>query len=303
MTRTITTAAELDALPVKVVLLDEGGWPVWRDPHTGWCASNGTRGIPADLLIADGAPLTVLHDPSAPAPAPSAATARHERAVAYADDVAEGGAPVPDDYERHYCTDDGEDWPCGAARAARVPEAAVEAERTAARLHSTTEPPPHENGEVCCGECGEAIAYPGCTAEETSERAWRHAYRAALTAALPFLTAAPSATRDEVAEALGVVWDDGNGTGLDGWVGPGRGAGEVDHEAVRARDRAVDRALRVIAAAPSATRDEVARTWHEAAPEYGPGAWDRASERARERSLHRADALLAHFNITPKEDQ
>ena len=118
MTRTITTAAELDALPVKVVLLDEGGWPVWRDPHTGWCASNGTRGIPADLLIADGAPLTVLHDPSAPAPAPSAATARHERAVAYADDVAEGGAPVPDDYERHYCTEDGEDWPCGAARAA-----------------------------------------------------------------------------------------------------------------------------------------------------------------------------------------
>lgn len=71
-------------------------------------------------------------------------------------------------------------------------------------------------------------------------------------------TAAPSATREEVAEALGVVWDDGNGTGLDGWVGPGRGAGEVDREAVRARDRAVDRALRVIADAPSATRDEIA---------------------------------------------
>lgn len=76
-----------------------------------------------------------------------------------------------------------------------APEAAVEAARTAARLHSTTEPPPHENGEVCCGECGEAIAYPGCTAEETSERAWRHAYRAALTAALPFLTAAPKEDR------------------------------------------------------------------------------------------------------------
>ena len=56
-----------------------------------------------------------------------------------------------------------------------------------------------------------------------------------------------------------------------------------------------------LTAAPSATRDEVARTWHEAAPEWGPGAWDRASERARERSLHRADALLARFNITPKE--
>lgn len=85
-----------------------------------------------------------------------------------------------------------------------VPEAAVEAARTAARLHSTTEPPPHENHEVCCGECGEAIAYHGCTAEETSERAWRHAYRAALTAALPLLTAAPSATRDEVARSIPV---------------------------------------------------------------------------------------------------
>ena len=85
-----------------------------------------------------------------------------------------------------------------------VPEAAVEAARTAARLHSTTEPPPHENHEVCCGECGEAIAYHGCTAEETSERAWRHAYRAALTAALPLLTSAPSATRDEVARSIPV---------------------------------------------------------------------------------------------------
>ena len=71
MTRTIRTAAELDALPVKAVLLDEGGWPVWRDPHQGWCASNGTQDIPADLLIADGAPLMILHDPSAPEPAPS----------------------------------------------------------------------------------------------------------------------------------------------------------------------------------------------------------------------------------------
>ena len=66
MNRTIRTAAELDALPVKAVLLDDGGWPVWRDPHEGWCAANGTRDIPADLLIADGAPLTILHDPSAP---------------------------------------------------------------------------------------------------------------------------------------------------------------------------------------------------------------------------------------------
>ena len=55
MTRTITTADLLDALPVKAVLLDEGGWPVWRDPLAGWCAANGTQDIPADLLLADGA--------------------------------------------------------------------------------------------------------------------------------------------------------------------------------------------------------------------------------------------------------
>ena len=58
-----------------------------------------------------------------------------------------------------------------------------------------------------------------------------------------------------------------------------------------------------LTAAPSATREEVARTWHEAAPECGPGAWDRASERVRERSLHRADTLLARFTVTPKENQ
>ena len=62
-------------------------------------------------------------------------------------------------------------------------------------------------------------------------------------------------------------------------------------------------ALPLLTAAPSATRAEVARTWHEAAPESGPGAWERASERVRERSLHRADALLARFTITPKEDR
>ena len=61
-------------------------------------------------------------------------------------------------------------------------------------------------------------------------------------------------------------------------------------------------ALPLLTAAPSATRDEVARTWIEAAPESSPGAWERASERVRERSLPRADALLARFTMTPKED-
>ncbi|QIK83092.1 hypothetical protein [Sanguibacter sp. HDW7] len=58
----------------------------------------------------------------------------------------------------------------------------------------------------------------------------------------------PPATREDVdlTAVLGRVWDDGNGAGLDGWTGPGRGAGEVDDEAVRIRDRAVRRALDAI---------------------------------------------------------
>lgn len=43
---------------------------------------------------------------------------------------------------------------------------------------------------------------------------------------------------------VGAAWDDGNGAGLDGWVGPGRGAGEVDAEAEHARTRFVHKADR-----------------------------------------------------------
>ena len=39
------------------------------------------------------------------------------------------------------------------------------------------------------------------------------------------------------------VWDEGNATGLDGWIGPGRGAGEVDGHAVAIRQRATHAAL------------------------------------------------------------
>ena len=169
MTRTITTAAELDALPVKAVLLDEGGWPVWRDPHEGWCASNGTRGIPADLLVADGAPLTVLHDPSV------------------------------------------------------VPEAAVEAAALAVRKERAFS----------------AAAAFGVPMDDVPQCAEMIA-RTALTAALPLLTAAPSATRDEVARAL-----------------------EGEFGCFLARD-----------------------------PHRPDAFWGGA-----------ADALLARFNITPKEDR
>ncbi|GAA4774449.1 hypothetical protein [Microbacterium gilvum] len=48
---------------------------------------------------------------------------------------------------------------------------------------------------------------------------------------------------DNVREALEAAWDEGNGVGLDGWIGPGRGAGEVDDEALRARRRDVDAIL------------------------------------------------------------
>ena len=45
---------------------------------------------------------------------------------------------------------------------------------------------------------------------------------------------------------VGEAWDDGNGSGLDGWVGPGRGAGEVDREAQHARTRMIHRAEKAL---------------------------------------------------------
>jgi len=65
---TITTAAELDALPVRTILADCGGWPVWRDQIFGWCSSNGTKAIDTEMLLRDGAPLTVLYRPDSPLP-------------------------------------------------------------------------------------------------------------------------------------------------------------------------------------------------------------------------------------------
>jgi hypothetical protein len=49
-------------------------------------------------------------------------------------------------------------------------------------------------------------------------------------------------TTEELAALVAEAWDDGNATGLDGYVGPGRGAGEVDPEAVYARDRILAKA-------------------------------------------------------------
>lgn len=51
------------------------------------------------------------------------------------------------------------------------------------------------------------------------------------------------ALRANLPDLLGSAWDDGNAAGLDGWIGPNRGAGDVDDEAVRARERFIRRTL------------------------------------------------------------
>ena len=61
----------------------------------------------------------------------------------------------------------------------------------------------------------------------------------------------PLSHGDLIATALhliGEAWDDGNAAGLDGWVGPGRGSGDVDHEAERGRARMVHKAERTFEA-------------------------------------------------------
>lgn len=140
MNRTITTAAELDALPVGSVVVegdhttpDEGSFlgittipGVFHRFPDGWyvVAGHGAREVPL--------PARVLHDPSAPAPAPSAVT-----------------------------------------------EAAVEAAASAVRKERAF------SAAVAFGVPMDAV--PQC-AEMIA--------RAGLTAALPFLTVAPSAVSD-----------------------------------------------------------------------------------------------------------
>ena len=54
---------------------------------------------------------------------------------------------------------------------------------------------------------------------------------------------------EEALTWIGQAWDDGNASGLDGWIGPGRGAGEVDREAQHARTRMVHKAEAALRAA------------------------------------------------------
>ena len=64
---------------------------------------------------------------------------------------------------------------------------------------------------------------------------WHDALRPAEVGSMPRV--------QDIERILGAAWDEGNATGLDGWVGPGRGAGEIDPEAVQARTRTVNKLL------------------------------------------------------------
>lgn len=76
MTRTITTAAELDALPVGSVVMTADGRPLhkstWGDAAPAWFEGAQRWAMTSASILDVAGPLTVLHDPSAPAPAPSA---------------------------------------------------------------------------------------------------------------------------------------------------------------------------------------------------------------------------------------
>jgi hypothetical protein len=60
--RTVTTAEELDALPVGSVILDPAGLSLHKTEFTGWRASNGVKNIGPAMLEQEALPATVLHE-------------------------------------------------------------------------------------------------------------------------------------------------------------------------------------------------------------------------------------------------
>ena len=60
------------------------------------------------------------------------------------------------------------------------------------------------------------------------------------------LNATIQRVREQAISLVGKAWDDGNATGLDGWVGPGRGSLPIDTEAQHARTRMVHKADRAL---------------------------------------------------------
>ena len=139
MTRTIRTAAELDALPVGSVVrnLSRGITAERLADGRGVIPGNPTA-CPWDSLWSAGSHIVVLYDPSAPAPAPSV-----------------------------------------------VPEAAVERAARAMQAENAPKPDPLNRDQRE-------------EQDDATIATYRTLARAALTAALPLLTAAPSATREAV---------------------------------------------------------------------------------------------------------
>lgn len=120
---------------------------------------------------------------------------------------------------------------------------------------------------------------------------WRNAARALVPDGL--LATGPQRHLDAVLED---VWDDGNCTGLDGWIGPGRGI-EVDDEAVRRRARSVEKARQSVRVGENeATREQIAQIVDPRFRKDIPRTLPPASF-----SYEAADALLARFVITPRE--
>jgi len=69
---------------------------------------------------------------------------------------------------------------------------------------------------------------------------------------LPRTVTAEEVDAAALEEVIGSAWDDGNAVGLDGYVGPGRGAEgpeSTDQEAVRARTRFIERSTPTLLAA------------------------------------------------------
>ena len=159
MNRTIRTAAELDALPVWAAVRGEDftewvRFPAKPDVTGEWVSEHGDRATSAELETRVYG-LTVLNDPSAPAPAPSVVP---EAAVALRDVIDEALAQAIDERD--------------AAESV--------ADRLAARL-------------------AEVLGRPDVIGEHSSSNdPWQNVLD------LPDLTAAPSATRDEVARSIPV---------------------------------------------------------------------------------------------------
>ncbi|MFE3059098.1 hypothetical protein [Nocardia sp. NPDC059239] len=84
------------------------------------------------------------------------------------------------------------------------------------------------------------------------------------------------------------VWDDGNASGLDGWVGPGRGTEPVDEQAISNRRRVVDKALRELETEQERARDLAAEAYLACVADVA--------------AHHAFATLLAAFGVTASEE-